>query len=371
LEFVFNASRLDYRMHNKLFIADGAAGLVGGRNVGDEYFQIDPQAQVADDDVFIAGPVVQVLAKSFDEFWNSSLAIPVSALHGGRPHAHELERHRRHLNAHWSRAVAADAEYLRRAQSGVPLEGILTGSLPLAWAQAQVVGDSPEKKQVVGGQKHGRLLYGPIAETLSKVRRQFTMITPYLVPTPEEMALLKSLRDRGVRVRILTNSLNSTNEITAHSGYVHYRRQLLDLGVELFEARAQLGPQSRGSGQTRVISSYGNYGLHAKLLVFDEDALYAGSMNFDQRSRRLNTEVGVIITSPVLAQQTLQRFAHMTHPSSAYALGEDVRPDGHRVIVWRTLEKDEPVEYSREPSRSPWRRLEAAMLSMLPLDAEL
>jgi putative cardiolipin synthase len=363
LDFALESHRVDYRMHNKLFVTDNSIALVGGRNIGDEYFQVVPNAQYADDDVFVGGHIVRQLSETFDEYWNSALAIPAQALHKSSPA--RLQRQREDLTAHWHAAESAGVDYLKRAEQGEPLAGMLSGKLPLTWSYARVVSDSPEKKQVIKGAKPGRLMYGPIAEALVHVQTEFLMITPYLVPTSEEMRLLHELRTRNVRVRILTNSLNSTNELSAHAGYAHYRRRLLEDGVELYELRALLGPTSRGSGQTHELSRYGNYGLHAKLLVFDRQSIYAGSMNFDQRSRFLNTEVGVIIESPELAAQTAARFEAMTRPESAYAVSLQRGSTGE-TIVWRTLEHDKPVEYTREPSDSSPRRLQAKLLFLLP-----
>lgn len=363
LDFAIESRRVDYRMHNKLFVVDNSIALVGGRNIGDEYFQVSSEAQYADDDVFAGGLIVGQLSATFDEFWNSAFAIPAQALHKSSP-AH-LQRQREHLTAHWRAAETAGVDYLKHAEQGDPLAGMLTGKLPMTWSHASVVCDSPEKKRVLKGEKPGRLMYGPIAQALAQVQSEFLMITPYLVPTSEEMQLLHELRTRNVRVRILTNSLNSTNELSAHSGYTHYRRQLLDDGVELYEVRALLGPTSRGSGQSRAISRYGNYGLHAKLMVFDRKSIYAGSMNFDERSRFLNTEVGVIIESPELAAQTAARFDSMTRPESAYAVSLQPQGAGKRV-VWRTLEHDMPVEFTREPSDSWRRRLQVKLLFLLP-----
>lgn len=149
------------------------------------------------------------------------------------------------------------------------------------------------------------------------------------MPTRGELDLLQAMRARNVRVRILTNSLNSTHQVSAHSGYRHYRRQLLEEGIELYEVRAQLGRTSHGSGQSRTVSAYGTYGLHGKLLIFDRQSLYAGSMNFDRRSRHLNTEIGVIIDSPQLASQTAARFEAMTQPASAYAVSLRSDRPGH------------------------------------------
>ena len=196
------------------------------------------------------------------------------------------------------------------------------------------------------------------------------MVTPYLVPTPEEMKLLHGLRQKNVRVRILTNSLSSTNELAAHTGYVRYRKQLLREGVELYELRSMLG-NSRGSGQSAKMSRYGNFGLHAKLFVFDRKKLFAGSMNFDQRSRRLNTETGLIIASPELAAQTAARFEAMTQPANSYAVAFQSPDSANSPLIWRTQENGKMVEYRREPSRSAWRRVEVAFLSVLPLDKEL
>jgi putative cardiolipin synthase len=214
-------------------------------------------------------------------------------------------------------------------------------------------------------------MYGPIADAVKSVTSELLMITPYLVPAPEEMDLLRNLRLKDIRVRILTNSLNSNNELTAHAGYTHYRRRLLEDGVELHEVRALLSKDSRGSGQGRAISRFGNYGLHAKLFVFDRSSVYAGSMNFDQRSRRLNTETGLIIDSPELAQQITARYELMTRLTSSYAVMLKSTSGMKASVVWDTIENDQPVEYRREPSDSSWRRAEVRMLSMLPIDGEL
>jgi cardiolipin synthase C len=372
LDFALEAPRVDYRMHNKLFVADNSVALVGGRNVGDEYFQVSVEAQYADDDLFVSGPVVQTLSATFDEFWNSALAIPARALAGGLPSPSRLAKRRAHLDAHWTAAESAGADYLRKAERGDPLAGMLSGALPLAWAHATVVCDSPEKKKVLTDGKPGRLMYEPVAAALNDVQTEFLMITPYLVPTREELDLLRSLRARHVRVRILTNSLNSTNELSAHSGYMHYRRELLEAGVELFEVRSALGPTSRGGGQSAAMSRHGTYGLHGKLLVFDRRSMYAGSMNFDQRSRFLNTEVGVIVDSAEIAGQTAGRFEAMTAPASAYAVSlEPGAAGGSPIMVWRTLEHGQPVRYTREPSDSLRRRLQARLLYLLPIQREL
>jgi cardiolipin synthase C len=195
------------------------------------------------------------------------------------------------------------------------------------------------------------------------------MVTPYLIPGKEGMQLFEGLRRRGVRVRILTSSLESSRVILAQSGYMHYRVPLLERGVELHEIRALLG-NTRGSGQTAEISRHGNYSLHAKLFVFDRQRLFIGSMNYDQRSMHLNTEVGLIIDSPLLAQQLAARFEAMVQPVNAYALALRAR-DGAPELVWKSVENGTAVEYLHEPARTGWQRFEVNILSLLPLDAEL
>jgi putative cardiolipin synthase len=185
------------------------------------------------------------------------------------------------------------------------------------------------------------------------------------------MQMFKDLRKRGVRVRVLTNSLESTPELVAHSGYMHYRLPLVEDGVELYEVRALLG-NARGSGQSLAASRSGNYALHAKLFVFDRQKLYIGSMNFDERSRTLNTEVGLIIDSRELAQQTAARFEAIVGPENSYGLALQAGAvGGLSHLLWRTQENGRTIEYDSEPARSDWQRMKVNFLSMLPLDDEL
>ncbi len=371
LDFAFDAARLDYRMHNKLMVVDNAVALVGGRNIGDKYFQVDPESQFGDDDVFAAGPVVMDLSRSFDEFWNSTLAIPIAALPGERPTARALDAYRLALDAHRRALKADDIAYARRIATGEPLAGMLSGRLPLVWAHAEVVCDSPDKRSVEHGEMVGNLMHREVADAARAVQSELMIVTPFFVPGTAGMRLLADLRKRGVRVRVLTNSLESTPELIAQSGYMHYRRPLLEDGVELSEVRAQLG-NARGSGETRADAHYGNYALHAKLFVFDRKRLYVGSMNFDERSRHLNTEIGLIIDSPELAQETAARFEAIASPADSYQLA--LRPDpsgGLPRLVWRTEERGKPIEYETEPAGGAWRRMQVDLFSLLPLDREL
>jgi cardiolipin synthase C len=366
-EFLFNGRRLNYRMHNKLMVVDNAIALTGGRNIGNQYFQMDPESQFADDDVFTAGPVVQLLSARFDEYWNSPLSIPAAALGAGN---------------HSSSAGAAPGKPLRRLDSnGIdyvamlksdePYAGMISGRLPLVWANSRLVCDSPDKKDVENGARPGRLMAPQVTQAAALVQTELLIITPYYMPAKREIQLVETLRGRNVRVAILTNSLESAPMLLAQAGYSGYRKPLLEDGAEIYEVRSLLG-STRGSGQTRRISRFGNYALHAKLFVFDRERIFIGSMNFDQRSKRLNTEMGLIIDSPDLAGQIVARFDAMTRPENAYVLSlHDARSGTGRSIVWDTVERGKPVEYASEPARSWWQRLTVRLLALLPVDREL
>ena len=371
VEFAFNASRLDYRMHNKLMVVDNAIALIGGRNIGDQYFQVDVDSQFGDDDVFTAGPIVTRLSKTFDEFWNCAIAIPVEGLANGKQTGAALEAYRKTLDEHRRQVKSGGTDYASRVATGEPLAGMISGRLPLIWANAQLVYDSPEKKRAADGEMVGKLMHRSVAETAAAVQSELLMVTPYFIPGDAGMQMFDALRKRGVRVRVLTNSLESTPELVAHSGYMHYRLPLLEEGVELYEVRALLG-DSRGSGETFAATRSGNYALHAKLFVFDRKKLYIGSMNFDQRSRSLNTEIGLIIDSPELAQQTAARFESIVIPANSYrlALHADVA-GGSSHLVWLTQENHVGVEYDREPARSDWQRTKVNFMTLVPLDGEL
>jgi cardiolipin synthase C len=375
MEFLAHEDRLDRRMHNKLLIADNSLALLGGRNVGNEYFQIDPDSQFADDDVFAAGPIAGELSATFDEYWNSRFAIPAEAFAETRHAATTLGAHRERARWHPAELVqvstADKSDYVTRIASGEPYAGLISGRIPLAWAPAHVVCDSPDKKAALSGAPAGRLMARDVIDNIHRVRSELLMVTPYLIPSADELAALQELRGRSATVRILTNSFESARGYMAHAGYTRYRVPLLEAGVDLYEARALLG-NARGSGETIRISRYGNYGLHAKLFVFDRERIFIGSMNFDERSRHLNTELGLIIESPELAAQVAARFQAMTRPANAYALALRSEPGvGGSRLVWHTQENSHTVDYVHEPGSRAWQRATIRALALLPLSGEL
>jgi putative cardiolipin synthase len=370
-EFMFNSSRLNYRMHNKLFVVDNAIALIGGRNIADEYFQVDPESQFADDDLFTAGPIVQRLSTTFDNYWNSSLSIPVEVISGETSSLVSLNEYRESLGDQRRQFSVAGIAYVNRFGTGEPYDSIISGRLPLIWAHAQVIWDSPDKKRVEDGYTAGRLIQREVTRAVLSIRSELLMVTPFLIPGIEGMQMFEDLRNRDVRIRILTNSLESSTVLMAQSGYMSYRMPLLKEGIELYEIRSLLG-NIRGSGETMAISRFGNYSLHAKMFVFDRQRVFIGSMNFDQRSLHLNTEIGLIIDSPALAEQVVKRFEAMVHPDNCYKLMLHPNNPGEAPsLVWHTREHGQIFDYETEPARSDWQRIKANVLSLLPLDDEL
>jgi len=370
-EYILNRSRLNYRMHNKLMIADNAVAMFGGRNIGDQYFQIDAEEQFADNDVFAVGAIVRRLSDSFDEFWNHALSIPNEALSSHRTSRAALNEHRVLTTEEPAKVAADGIDFAGLVASGEPFTGMLSGRLPLVWAHVQLISDSPDKQKVEDGSMVGRLMHRPVAEATLAVQSELLMITPYLIPGEEGMRIFDDLRRRGVRIRILTNSLETSSVVLAQSGYIGYRVPLLEDGVELYEIRALLG-NTHGSGQTKAMSRHGTYSLHAKMFIFDRQKVFVGSMNFDQRSMHLNTEIGLIIDSPELAQELTKRFEAMVQPANAYAL--DLQPDNRgngQHLIWRTLENGQIIDLQTEPARSTWQKFKIWLLSLLPLDDEL
>ena len=193
------------------------------------------------------------------------------------------------------------------------------------------------------------------------------IVSPYLVPGDGGMRLLESLRKRDVRVRILTNSLASTDMPIVHAGYRHYRTRMLEDGIELYEVRPVLGKPEGSGGSGLKSPSAGQFALHAKVFVLDRERLFIGSMNFDRRSLRLNTEIGVLIESPQLAREVVARFDAIAQPANCYipTLGSS-ETAGVRPITWRTEEQGQTVETAIEPAGDPLRAIKVQFLTLLP-----
>jgi len=363
-EFIVDR-RLNYRMHNKVFIADNSAAVLGGRNIGDEYFAASTHTDFADFDVLALGAIVRRVSASFDSFWNSELAIPVQALLAAKPGEEALKAYRAELEQ--NRREPQTSVHLPKLDFSDPVHALLDGDGALVWAKADVLYDNPEKFKVESGEKAGPLLRERLVQSIGAAEREVLIVSPYLVPGDDGMRLLEQMRARGVRVRIITNSLASTDVPAVHSGYEHYRTRMLEDGVELYEVRP--APEATDDHGHNLTPSGGQFALHAKVFVFDRKQLFIGSMNFDYRSLKLNTEIGLLIDSPVLAERAGARFDAIAQAANCYIphLGA---PDafGHRRISWRTEENGKTVELATEPMGNLARGLQASLLTLLPLD---
>jgi cardiolipin synthase C len=361
LDFLFNKSRLDYRMHNKLLVADNAIALIGGRNVGNQYFQVDPESQFADDDVFAAGPIVQSLSESFDEYWNSEMVVPAARL--GPAHPYQPP-------GTIPVVRGAGIDYAARIDSAEPYSGLISGRLTLIWAPARVVYDSPDKRSIERHEARGPLMSQAVEHEIGGVHVELLMVSPYFVPSDGELTLLKKVRGQDAAVKVLSNSLESAPSLAAQSGYDKVRIPLLESGVKLYEVRSRLY-NTRGSGQTKQVSRYGNYSLHAKLYVFDRRRFFIGSWNYDQRSLRINTEIGLLIDNAELSGQIGRRMDAMIAPGAAYEVVLDQSKGNRARLAWETEIDHQKVRLKKEPSRGWWDREREKVIALLPLEPEL
>ncbi len=369
VEYLIQVGRLDYRMHNKLFVADNAIAVTGGRNIGDEYFQASTELEFGDFDLAVAGPMVRDLSRTFDIFWNDRLAIPVEAQPLGNPSPTDLDAARAALAGH--KAKSATSVYVATLAKGDPVAEMLSGKRPLVWAKSTLAYDSPDKASTLNGEHPGQLIWKRVAVATESVKSDLIIVSPYLVPGASELKLIRQLRERGVRVRILTNSLASTDMPIVHAGYRNHRVPLLEMGVELFEVRPKLGQPDTIRGRIKSASS-GSYALHAKVFVFDRERAFVGSMNFDRRSLRVNTEIGVIVDSREIAREIAARFDAITQPANSYqvVLGP-ASSSAFPSIQWRGVDSGNMVTFDSEPGVDAVKRSWIETLSLLPLDGLL
>lgn len=359
VDSLLNASRANHRMHNKLMVADNAVAVVGGRNVADDYFELGaPPKRFGDFDLAVVGQAVPDLSQSFDAFWNCSLAIPQDAVDAAPRGVAQARSGLRNGNA------ADDLPRLARTIArGEPLASIMAAGRTLAWARARVVADPPRKAEDNAGDGSDSPTAHVLAQRMLAVERELVVISPYFVPGDDGLAALAGLRKKGVRVRVLTNSLASTDVPLVHSAYRKYREPLLADGVELFEVRpapGQLGGDRKGLGS---VASGTPFALHAKAYVFDRVAVLVGSANLDPRSLVLNTEVGLLVESPELAAQIVSRFDEFAASENSYRV---TREEGG--LHWTATVGGRAVAWSEEPETTAEQRLKVEMLSILPLE---
>ena len=352
---VIEFGRINYRMHNKLMVADSTALITGGRNIGDEYFSLT-DIDFQDVDVIAIGPIAESAADSFDNYWNSGIAIPITMMTGERT-AEELAGMRAKLGS--ATRLAARNPYIKAVGVSRFLSDLGGNALSWHWGQASWFYDDPSKSDPRSDGKEVAFLGRSLIEPIRQTEEELLLTSAYFVPRTGGERLLLGLVERGVDVSILTNSLATTDVLAVHSGYVKSRRPLLEGGVRLWELRPIAGQQERASpflGESLA-------SLHAKTFVFDRQATFIGSVNLDPRSIKINTEAGVYIENPELAQEMVELFERWTSDDYAFRVELDRRGD----LRWRA----EGRTWEAEPDASRFRRFMSWSLGWLPLSGQL
>ena len=358
LDFIFDFGRVNRRMHNKLMVADNAAAIVGGRNIGDIYYGVNTFANYRDLDVLAAGPVVRDLSGVFDRFWNSPSTVPIAAIVDRAHDVVDLDAIRIRLRE----AIAAadypypiDQELDQLAAQGAELRD------NLVWAQGRIVADDPES--IAPGKESDDVIEF-IRTRVAQLKEELLVELPYFVLPARAQATVKALHERNVRVRVLTNSLASNDMLPAHSGYAKTRRRLLENGMELYELRPDTDAFRPGWS---ILSGRSRAALHAKAMAFDGEAVFIGSFNLDPRSAVINTEAGLYIESPELAKRLAVYMAAGVVPANSYRVFLDPKGD----IVWETERNGQRVRYRDEPETGFRRRFVAKLWKLLPIDLQL
>jgi putative cardiolipin synthase len=354
----FELGRVDRRMHNKLFVADNAAAVMGGRNIGDEYFMRAADSNFVDIDVFVAGPAVRDLSRAFDSFWNSDLAIPIVRLAGPAPVLAQADRELDRLTvAAQEPPLQALPAALRRF--GTLPDEIAQGSIDgLNLAPCSVVVDRPDKTG-----SHDDLSFPTVTRfvlaMLAAAQSEAVMVSPYFVPGERGMKMMREARQKGGRVVLVTNSLASTDSPLAQLGYMRYRKAMLREGVEIRELSPSRSRERRRFGAFG--SSSGS--LHAKVVITDKEKIFFGSMNLDYRSAYTNTEVGIIVESPEIVRQ----FEALVDEGSFFVLHLDADDN----IRWTLEGKSDASALDTDPETSWWQRLMPTLLDPFVAEDEL
>jgi putative cardiolipin synthase len=358
-ELSTRGDRLNHRMHNKAWIADTQFAIVGGRNIGDEYFAANAELNFIDLDVLLLGPAVAQAQREFDRYWTSALARPIGRLRKFRRGMLNTKGLRRSLENSAKRAASTEFGAAVAAQEG-PAALLKPGFF---WsANVRVVADDPQKALGQDPRQSSRVLECMIAE-IQATSRRLLMVSPYFVPGISATGALRRLAREGADVGILTNSLSATDVAAVHSGYARYRQPLLESGVRLFEMK--LSPVFEdGHTRFRLGSSRGS--LHTKAVVLDGERVFVGSFNIDPRSSNLNCEMGVWIRSNLLARELEESFASGVDPQRAYTLTIE-----NSRLTWIEILDGVEIRHTREPNASWWRRFITRVLGALPIESQL
>ncbi len=346
---ITNFRGTNQRMHDKTAIYDGIAGITGGRNMADEYFDYDQEYNFRDRDVLLLGLAVQDMRDNFDEFWASSLAVPVEDLldrTDRRMTDEEAQQKYDELHAYALDPVNFEPE-VRAAIDNMPVY-FPTLLEAMVWHDVRFISDAPGKNSGEFGLYGGGISTGELARVLEGAQHSVLIQSPYLVLPKGGVELLAKLSERGVRIRISTNSLASTDNLLAFCGYFKQRPRLMNAGVEVYEFMPH--PQIQSDlirRYPRLAKNNPVFAIHAKSMVIDNEQIFVGTFNLDPRSANLNTEVGVLIESDTLAQQLTD------------SIERDIRPENS----WQTT-----AEYNPDREVSRGKRLQLGLINLFPID---
>jgi putative cardiolipin synthase len=349
------------RMHNKSLTIDSLMTIVGGRNIGDEYFSANPLVEFGDLDVLVVGPIVNDVSASFDEYWNNRLARPIAALHPREPTARELDEEIIQLESFLNESI--NASYVQKVRGSGFLEQLLAGTLKFDWVRIRVLADPAEKlSEPVDPAQYS--LLDDVGDYMDRTTRELIVISPYFVPGRAGVDFFAELVERGVRVRILTNSLASNDVPVVHSGYSKYRKNLVRVGVELYEFNSHQPLASRKrKGRSRT-------SLHAKVFVMDRETVFVGSLNLDPRSVLENTEIGVLFDSESNGQGIAASFDDLVRDRAFRVQLANVR--GRSTLKWSIVSPDGLVRmFDHEPYTGFFQRLLIRLARLLPIESKL
>lgn len=351
-EFLWDIGRLNHRMHNKLLIADNVASIIGGRNIGDEYFGLSNLLVFRDLDLLVCGPAVSVFSNSFDLYWNSTVAKTARRIIAFRPRRFDF----RHMKKQLDKAFTSNSAIIQRIEklkNSLLTDPDLVQSLTLS--KSHVFYDLPDP-----GKTEDRQVAQKLYQCGANTKETLTIISAYFVPSDKLMDSIKNLASRGVHIQVFTNSLASIDVTVAFSGYERYRRQLLTMGVELFEFRSN--PEFHSTYSTPAVNVK-RFGLHAKSIIYDTGTVYVGTLNLDPRSTSLNTEIGILVDHPELAASIRDAFLEDVSGDQFW----QVKLNNKGGLVW-TCGNDSTTT---QPARNLWQRIANFIYSYLPIQQQI
>ena len=373
--FLTELDRVNRRMHNKSMTADNQATIVGGRNIGDEYFGAVSASAFADLDVLAIGPVVQEVSSAFDSYWNSPWVYPVTAF-----------KSKQAVNQETYDTVREKlSEYVEDARNSPYAQAVRESDLfkkgrlkenDFYWGKARLLYDAPSK--AAGGDVTAATHIGPdLGQVFKSAKQELIIISPYFVPGDKLVDFLGEQVKQGTKVKILTNSLAANDVGVVHAGYMRYRIALLKRGIELYEYKPTLQAVPKAEKKQKRWSGSSKASLHAKTFASDRKTMFVGSFNLDPRSVNLNTEMGVLFDSPKLAGLLSQGFEEKI-TDSAYRLEVVTTPDDESdsgfeedEIRWIEVENGNEIIHETEPHVGLWRRFVTGLLSIFVLESLL